>query len=522
MLYLGSVLSGIALWASFPPAGLSFLAWIALVPLLISILLSDLLKTLACVLLCSGVFFALHFLWVFEVSNYGILHHVLLDIYFSAYIVVFAVLLLYVRTSQGQFAALSMAPFLWVVFEFLRSNAGFLALPWGLLSHSQYQNLYTIQIASITGANGISFLVVLVNSALTALLLPLASWFSGLGPSAPNGSRKRNLFVVIVFGVVAISSAYGWVLTNRKIDGPTYKISIVQPNIDQKIKWDKKSAPVIVKKLSELTKTAAMDEPQMIVWPETSTPRSINIDRELRKKINEIAVASNASLLIGSSQVYKFKLDNPESAKYFNSAYLIPPDRDTSSMQRYDKNLLMPFGEYLPKKNKISWHYINVPDVGSFIPGKERKLFSIGGMNFGTTICWENIFPDFVRRYVKEGALFIVNLTNEAWFGKTSAPYQFLSMSVMRAVENQVHIVRCANTGISCFIDPHGRIANRVADDDGNEIFITGVTTGTILPQRDKTIYTEYGDWFVGLCIIVSMIFIVISTTKRLKEKMNS
>jgi len=95
-------------------------------------------------------------------------------------------------------------------------------------------------------------------------------------------------------------------------------------------------------------------------------------------------------------------------------------------------------------------------------------------------------------------------------------------MSVMRAVENQVHIVRCANTGISCFIDPHGRIANRVADDDGNEIFITGVTTGTILPQRDKTIYTEYGDWFVGLCIIVSMFFIVISTTKRLKEKMNS
>jgi len=522
MLYFASVLSGTALWASFPPAELSFFAWIALVPLFISILISDMFKALACALLCAGVFFALHFLWVFEVSNYNILHHILLDIYFSAYVVVFAGLLLYVRASQGQLPALLMAPFLWVVLEYLRSNAGFLALPWGLLGHSQYTNINTIQIASITGAYGISFMVVLVNSAITAILIPPASRFLRIEFPSTLSPKKRNLFVGIVFGLVALSIAYGWNLINQKLAGSEYKISVIQPNIDQRIKWDKKSAPIIVKKLYNLTSIAAQNEPWMIVWPETATPRSINIDHELRRQITEMAVASKANLMIGSSQVQKFKLDNPKNAKYLNSAYLIPPNGDSPNFQRYDKMKLMPFGEYLPKGNKIPWHYIKVPNVGSFIPGKERKIFLIDGIEFGTTICWENIFPDFVRRYVKNGAQFIINITNEGWFGASSAPYQFLSMSVMRAVENQVYIVRCANTGISCFIDPHGRITKRVADPDGNETFVSGVITGTVVPQKDKTFYTEFGDWFVWLCLTVSIIFIVMATTNRLKGRINT
>jgi len=522
MIFISPVLSGIVLWASFPPAGLHLLAWIALVPLFLCILFSDRLKALVCALLCGGVFFALHFLWVFEVPNYGILHHVLLDVYFSAYILVFAWLVHHTRTGLGRLPALIIMPFLWVVIEFIRSNAGFLALPWGLLGHSQYQHLTTIQIASITGAYGISFIVVLINSAVTAMLLPVGNCFLKLESPSRSGSIKRNLFAGISVGLVVLTFAHGWNLSRQKMDGPEYGISVVQPNIDQKVKWDKKSAPMIMKKLSDLTKKAAGDEPKLIVWPETATPRSINIDHELRKTIKVMAVSSNASLLIGSSQVQKFKLDDPKSAKYLNSAYLIPPNNNSSSFQRYDKMRLMPFGEYLPKKNKIPWHYINVPDVGSYLPGKEQTLFKINGVTFGTTICWENIFPGFVRGFVKEGAQFIVNITNEAWFGETAAPYQFLSMNVMRAVENQVYIVRCANTGISCFIDPNGRITNRVVDDTGNDIFISGVITGSIIPQKKKTIYTQYGDWFVWLCITVSMIFIVIATINRLKGRINA
>ena len=120
---------------------------------------------------------------------------------------------------------------------------------------------------------------------------------------------------------------------------------------------------------------------------------------------------------------------------------------------------------------------------------------------------------------VKKGAEFIVNITNEAWFGKTAAPYQFLSMNVMRAVENQVYLVRCANTGISCFIDPHGRIMTRVVDKDGNDIFISGTTTGSIVPQKKKTMYTQYGEWFVGLCTLTSLIFIVMAAINRLKGR---
>jgi apolipoprotein N-acyltransferase len=137
------------------------------------------------------------------------------------------------------------------------------------------------------------------------------------------------------------------------------------------------------------------------------------------------------------------------------------------------------------------------------------------------TICWENLFSDLVRQFVKRGAQFIVNITNEAWFGETAAPYQFLSMSVFRAVENRVYVVRCANTGISCFIDPCGRVVDRVKDENGRDIFVRGIVTGSVIPLESNTIYTRYGDWLVWLSIAFFIFILLLLSFLRKYQSSN-
>ena len=199
----------------------------------------------------------------------------------------------------------------------------------------------------------------------------------------------------------------------------------------------------------------------------------------------------------------------------------MPANPDLKISQQYDKIILFPFGEYLPYKDKIPWHYINVPDVGNYIRGKEFKVFRLPEFQFSVTICWEDLFSDFVRQFVKAGAQFIVNITNEAWFGPTGAPYQFVSMSVFRAVENRVFVIRCTNTGISCFIDPNGRIINTVRDKIGKEVFIRGVASSSIIPQNSSTVYTRFGDWFVWVSVLMSFSFLLLSLIK-FKSKVSS
>ena len=169
----------------------------------------------------------------------------------------------------------------------------------------------------------------------------------------------------------------------------------------------------------------------------------------------------------------------------------------------------------MPLKETIPWSAINVPDVPGTVPGKEFTIFSLPGLRFGVTICWENIFPDLFRQFVKAGAQFMINITNEAWFGETAAPYQFVSMSVMRAVENRVYVVRCANTGVSCFIDPYGRVVDRVKNSMGKDIFVRGILTGSVIPQESKTFYTQYGDWIVWLSFLCSAVFLVVALLKK-------
>ena len=511
-------LSGIMMFAAFPSYDLSFLAWFGLVPLLLALLRSRPMYGFLLSLIFSVIFYTGVFYWMFDLPGYRIIHHAVLGIYLCPLMGILGWVVCATARRRGVTAALFTAPFLWVIQEYVRSNLSFLSLPWGLLAHSQYQSPAVIQLASITGVYGISFLIVLVNCALTALVYTWFLQFKLFEPEtryrfSPNG---RNLLVGITAGLLVVVLLYGYMVVAAPITGHKIKISLIQANIEQSKKWDEKYAAVIMQIYSELTKRAAEDRPDLIVWPEAATPKGAYRNPGIFNRIKALAQQTGTPILIGSSQLAKYKVTDPKkNAKYLNSAFLIDPSPGKSLPQRYDKIVLLPFSEYIPYKNKIAWSYLHIPDVDNFLKGKKHTIFSLPPYRFGVTICWENIFADNVRQFIEEGAQFVINLTNEAWFGKSSAPYQFLSMSVFRAVENKVFVVRCTNTGISCLIDPCGRIVNRLKDKSGRDIFIRGVLTGDVIPHEQKTIYLRYGDWLAWLCVLAAGCSVFITLLRR-------
>jgi apolipoprotein N-acyltransferase len=262
-----------------------------------------------------------------------------------------------------------------------------------------------------------------------------------------------------------------------------------------------------------MTKEAAKASPDLIIWPEAATPRSITVDSNLYAGVKEIAKAVETPLLVGSTHLHKIRGKGDQGVKYRNSAFLIEPEGEGES-RRYDKMILLPFAEYTPGKEAIPWSYVGVPDLGNYIPGKEFTVFDGPGFHFSVAVCWESLFPNLIREFVRAGAQVVINITNEGWFGET-APYQFLACNVFRAVENRVYLVRCANTGITCFIDPYGRITDRVKDIEGRDIHVRGVLTGTVVPLESKTFYTRFGDWLVWLSFAVSGALVLLAIFQK-------
>ena len=509
-------LSGIMMFAAFPSYDLSFLAWFGLVPLFLAFAR---IKPLFGVLLSfvfGVVFYTGLFCWMFDLPDYNVLHHAVLGLYLCPLLGIFAWLFCFAAIRWGLNAALFSAPFLWVALEFLRSNLSFLSLPWGLLAHSQYQQPVFIQIAAITGVHGISFVIVLVNAGITAALLPLLFRIKSNQTDFGAGFSQKSRTALITAAAVTFAATlvYGYAATATPIEGTGIRLSAVQANIEQSKKWDEKYAATIMDVYTDLTIQASEQHPSLIVWPEAATPKGMHRDSGIFNRIKKLALQTKTPILLGSSQLAKFRVTDPnKDAKYLNSAFLVDPTPGNSLPQRYDKVILLPFSEYLPYRETVPWSYLNIPDVDNFMPGKRLTIFELPPHRFGVLICWENIFADHVRQFVKSGAQFLINISNEAWFGETAAPYQFLSMNVFRAVENRRFLLRCANTGISCLIDPRGRIINKVHDKRGRDIFVRGILTDTLVPLKQKTFYNRYGDWFAWFCATYSLLFILLVLT---------
>ncbi len=490
-----AILSGIILTAAFPPGKTPWVAWFALVPLLISLKgepfrrafrlgfitgLSHNLTLIYWVAIVMGKYGNLPFPW-----NLGPLF--LLCLYLALFPALFGGLLGRLGTDHLRplFAAL-----LWVALEYLRSKAlsGF---PWCLLGYSQYENGLLIQLTDLTGVYGLSFLIVLTNTVLFHVLTQFRV--------------KRQIWVWrYAFGtalLIMMSLFYG----HQKLDerppnldsgksDKTLRCVVIQASIDQSVKWDPAFQEETMARYQRLTRSTYDFSPDLIVWPETAVPLFFQDGPALAKDIFSLVEESKAALIFGSPA---YRRDG-QQLKFYNRAYLLRPD--TKTIQYYDKVHLVPFGEYVPLKGLLGFINRLAPAAGDFTPGDRIAPVALKNASAGILICFEAIFPEISRAMVRKGADVLVNLTNDAWFGVSSAPYQHLSMSVLRAVENRRPLIRAANTGISAIIDSRGRIRNRT------DLFEEETLRATLhLSDRGLTFYTRFGDMFAYLAIIMCL-----------------
>ena len=272
-----------------------------------------------------------------------------------------------------------------------------------------------------------------------------------------------------------------WVLPvlGEKPSNDPVPVRLVQTNISLDQPWKKPDSEQLLDELAMLS-TRGVSQPKLVVWPETPAPLYLNQDAEFRTRMQNIARKLGAYFLIG----YIDAIGEGPS----NSAGLLNPRGDQVS--RYDKMHLVPFGEYVPFKRLLFFAESMTRQVGEFVPGTEYTLSSLDGHRISTAICYESIFPDLVRRFAKRGSELIVVITNDGWFGESSAPYQHLRMGIVRSVENRRYMVRTANTGISAIIDPYGRIEAQTP------IGVRTILDGTAQFRSDRTFYTQYGDVF--------------------------
>jgi len=500
---------------AFPEYNLGWLAWVALLPLLFAIHRQRTRNAFLWSYLCGIVFFTGLFNWVLEVPGYKIHHHAILIPYLGLYFGLFGLIFSLVQKKWNSGAAFFTAPFLWVFLEFIRSNLSFLALPWALLAHSQYQYPTVIQIASFAGAYGVSFLIVLVNVSLAAMVLPHIYSLNNAGRQYDGlPSQRAGKFMVFSAALsMLFSFLYGYhCISGSKLEGGI-KTTVVQGNIGREEKRNlKKHAGFIMQRYTNLTRKAAEYGPELIVWPEAATPGYLLTNKNLMQQMTALIKQANTYFLVGSSEYAKFTGNPKDRSKAGNTALFFSPSGEL--LDEYLKIHLVPFGEILPYQQTIAWPSFIVSDKTYFeVPGNKFTLFEIDGSRFGVIICWEIVFPELFRTFVKRGAGFMLNITNEGWFG-AAALYQMVAISVFRAVENRVSLARAANTGVSCFIDPFGRIAGRVSN-GGKDILVEGFLTHDVHVSKTRTFYTLYGDIFAYICMLISAFSISVALVKR-------
>jgi len=260
---------------------------------------------------------------------------------------------------------------------------------------------------------------------------------------------------------------------------------------------------------TSLTLKSSASKPDLIIWPETAMPGNILKDQSHLLSVKELSIKIESPILIGSALGNKFNRQNSRNVEYRNSALLVTPHPDMIVDQHYDKMKLFPFAEYLPHGNFLPWQIIRISPASQYRVGETYTIFKLPAFTFATMICWETLFPDQCREFTIRGAQFIANISNEARFGKSEAPYLILAANVFRAVENGIYIVRCANTGISCIIDPFGRIVDRVRSAQGDDIFVQGTLTGTVKAKNTFSFYTRHGDIFAKACAVATLLVVL-------------
>jgi apolipoprotein N-acyltransferase len=375
--------------------------------------------------------------------------------------------------------ALISAPFVWVAMELARTRMS--AFPWDLLGISQVDNVPLARIASVTGVYGLSFEILLVNTAVAAAFLVRR--------------ERRNTLLIAALVAAAVLQAGRWLTppgtpTDRSALLVQQNIPILDPS-----DWTKEYIQNTLNDLAAVSHIQNGNRVDLIIWPESPAP-FYSSDPLFRDEVSRIARQTATWMLVGNLGVRNASMATQEGTEVYNSASLVSPSGQW--VARYDKIHLVPFGEYLPFKRVFAFAGGLTKEVGDFERGESREPLVAGDEKLGVFICYESIFPDEVREFARNGAEVLVNISNDGWYGDSGAYAQHLAQSRMRAVENDRWLLLDTNTGLTAAVDPYGRITaqlprkTRIALLAGYSL--TDVTT----------FYTRHGDWFAYLCAIIS------------------
>ena len=513
--------SGVLLTLSFPKFGHPAFAWIALAPLLVAISSRQafltgglepheslsLIRAFALGLTTGIVYFTGTLYWITRtLAVYGnlqgwvaVLVNAVLIAYLASFPTIFAVVMRRLVFSFGA-RALAAAPLVWVTTELGRTYL-FTGFPWVLLGYSQVTMLPIAQLASVFGVYGVSALVASVSAAAALVVA------GRVGP-AEAGHYVREAYVRAVASVatavllVAVWGSLRAAKAELTRAGEPIQVALIQGSVDQGEKWNTGRAAAILQRYLDMTRQAIGEGAELVLWPESSTPFFFEEDRDGADRVRTLARQARVPILLGSDQIERGRPD-----KYYNSAFLVRADGTTAGV--YRKLHLVPLGEYVPLKQLFFFAAPLVEAVGDFSPGDQAVLLPVGGHLISTAICYEVVYPDLVRRFVAGGSELLTTITNDAWFGRTSAPYQHFAQASMRAIENGRYLVRSANTGISGIVDPYGRVLAQ------SDIFQPAVIVGRARFLTGLTFYARHGDIFAYASVVVTVVALVTSRRQK-------
>ncbi|HUU27613.1 MAG TPA: apolipoprotein N-acyltransferase [archaeon] len=492
-LAIAPLLSGLLLVLCFPPFKLFMPSFLALVPLFYFIENeSSTCRASLGAMFCGLIYWGGLLYWITLFTRVGFL---VLIILMSINQVAVALLVKKLKERFG-LPLLFSAPFVWTAIEYVHAH-GDLAFTWGQLAYSLTDYPLWLQMASCAGPYGITLWLVFINALIYELVKRL---------SAARKARPVAGVLIILFAGPFILGLFHF-LTYEKMarKAPQIRVSYIQPNIPQEIKWSPEMQDSTFRLLASLSEAQSQNGPDLILWPEAAAPAYLRIDQHYRHYVETLASRLKVYLFTGAPEYRRSKKGS--SYDSYNSAFLFSPEGRIVGY--YDKIKMVPVSERWPYEDIFP--VLKEIDVGGshFATGNRHVVFQISEKRFGALICFESIFPELSAELVRRGAQFVVNITNDAWFERTSAASQHSSFLVLRAIEQRREIVRAANTGISACYDPLGRRRKATA------LFETASATDTIRAYDKTTFYCRYGDWPAHLAWTVSIMLVVLLIIPR-------
>ncbi|MGC1659708.1 MAG: apolipoprotein N-acyltransferase [Candidatus Acidiferrales bacterium] len=507
--------SGLSLALSFPNFNFSLLAWISVGLLVVACAGARPVDAVLCAFAHSLLFYPVCLTWVDTVMRqYGNVNPWISALLLISIGVADGVICLpftcgvALASRRSAAYACVAAPFLWVTCELLRTHLPYIGFPWNSLGYAASGNLALVQITSVTGILGLSFLI--------------AAFSSLLAYAAVARSRRAGEVALVPAVVLALIALWG----GRFVPAAParYVAHLVQTNFPQSEEYPSDWLQVHAAELNQLAEisvehtpnvptsnalSAAVPAPSLIVWPEVPAPFSLQ-DPPFAKLARSIAHVSQSNFLVGvvDSKVTPDPKNHAAPRWTFsNSAVLLDPAGER--VFAYDKIHLVPFGEYVPLRHWLTFAKRLTADISDFTPGSEYRVGQLPGGRFSVFICFEAVFPNEVRRFTANGAQLLINLSNDGWFGRSAAPAQHLMMARVRAVENRLWLLRDTNNGYTVSVDPYGRIVAEMATDIRDQL------DAPYDFRSDLTPYVRFGDWLPWLCVIVSVAMLIFAFIRR-------